>query len=35
VPDICKARKELGLDVTIALDEAIRRTGEAVAVNSH
>jgi dTDP-glucose 4,6-dehydratase len=29
VPDICKARKELGLNVTIALDEAIRRTGEA------
>jgi dTDP-glucose 4,6-dehydratase len=29
VPDICKARKELGLDVTIALEEAIRRTGEA------
>lgn len=29
VPDICKAHKELGLNVTIPLAEAIRRTGEA------
>jgi len=29
VPDIRKAQQELGLNVTISLTDAIRRTGEA------